>query len=808
MMINGMKRFSDPIRSKRTHLSAAIAVVLAPPLFPSTVLAQTEATAIYHLKSAPLDQALIRIARESKVRISYDPSLVKSVSSAAVEGRFTPEQAISQALSGTNFTLTDTGNGALTIAVKPAAPTTPPEEKKAAPNASDSAAAAAATLPLISVAASRDSGGTGFVTESSSSFTRTDTPLSETPKSITSINAAVIQSQNAQDLTEILRNAAGVVARPGPFGVPTYAVRGFNSGSGNVLTDGLNTGTASSAANLTPTIAIASVEVLKGPSAIMAGDAPPGGVINVTKKKPQAEPFHEIQAGVGKYGEQQLAVDSTGAVAFNDKLRYRFAMSGDRQGQNDMGYDGKHAFYLAPTVEWKDATTDVTLGYTRTTARIPMPAYTIGLAGGGIYDGRINHPLGNQTDHFSIRSDEVTLNVEQKVGDHFALVSRTGYSRSTISQMGWASAGALSTDGTATLYNTRSVGDYYTWATQNYVRAKFNVGRVSTTTLFGVDYTTYHSTQSNPDTGFTVATVPNAVAAANLPALSMSAPASGYGSVYRKMGIFLQEQANYGRFHILGSIRRDHYLTNTAIDGRGPGRGSDQNAYSPSIGAMYQLTDWAAVYANYMKGYQPATATTFTGSVLPPQRSAQEEAGVKFNLLDDKLTVTTSAYRISYSNQNVSDPLHSGYYLSAGGAVSRGFELEFDGQILPGLNLIGSYSYNDYVQGYAPSTIVNLPKHTASLWATYNFRTPLLQGIGVGGGLFYTSGQKVGYTAGYRIPSQVETDVGIFYRHKNYGLNLSVKNVFNRNLYYSSTTQSYIPMGTSRTFMLTGTYDF
>lgn len=42
---------------------------------------------------------------------------------------------------------------------------------------------------------------------------------------------------------------------------------------------------------------------------------------------------------------------------------------------------------------------------------------------------------------------------------------------------------------------------------------------------------------------------------------------------------------------------------------------------------------------------------------------------MKFNLLDDKLAITTSAYRTSFSNYNVADPAHRGFYLPAGGTV-------------------------------------------------------------------------------------------------------------------------------------------
>ncbi|MBW4953615.1 hypothetical protein KZW03_29345, partial [Klebsiella pneumoniae] len=137
--------------------------------------------------------------------------------------------------------------------------------------------------------------------------------------------------------------------------------------------------------NVTPTIAISSVEVVKGPSAIVNGNSPPGGVINLVKKTPQAEPFHEIQVGYGSYGSEQIALDSTGAITANKKLRYRFIISGERVGQNSMGYDGERNFYFAPTLEWKDSTTDLTVGYERTVNREPVPPFTVGYAKGDIY---------------------------------------------------------------------------------------------------------------------------------------------------------------------------------------------------------------------------------------------------------------------------------------------------------------------------------------------------------------------------------------------------------------------------------------
>ncbi|WP_258398426.1 TonB-dependent siderophore receptor [Herbaspirillum rubrisubalbicans] len=760
----------------------------------SSAYAQSVAEQSYHLPSAPLDETLLQIAKQSGLLISYGPSLVKSLQSAPVEGNFTGPDAIRQALRKTGLELVPTPGGQWTL------------RTVTAPTSETSKAVTYAELPLISVAATADSGGTGFVVENSATFTRGNTPLSETPKSVSVVDAAVIQSQSAQTLTDILRNASGVVTRTGPYGVPTYAIRGY-VGNAPVMSDGLSSyGSAASPATLTPTIAIASVEVIKGPAAILAADAPPGGVINVIKKAPQAVPFHEIQFAYGSHNYNQVAFDSTGAIDEDKKLRYRFVISGDKASENAMGYDGGRHFYIAPTLQWKDSTTDLTIGYAHTVTRDPFPQYTVGYAKGGYVEGYIDYPLSNRDDHFSMTSDELTAKLEQKIDDHLTFVSKNGYTMNTQGQSGSAAVSTISKTNALTLMGFKSSANYYTVNSQNYVRLKFDVGTAKSTTLVGVDYSYMHYAQYDlPSVPMT--TIPNIFGTFNVPPVTSPLSYSSSGQAQR-VGNFLQEQWNYDKLNVLASIRRDNYLSSAYIVGRTPNGGTHQSAYSPSLGVMYQLTPEIAPYVNWNKGFVPANTRVYGGDFLAPMQSEQYEAGMKFSLLDDKLQLTTSLYHIDYTNQSIADPLHRGYFIPTGGAVSRGAEIELKGQVLPGLNVIAQYAYNNYVQDYAPTTKVNLPHHTGSIWTTYNFRTPALQGFGVGGGLFLTSGQAVGSSGNYHIPGQTETDLALFYKHEKYSLNLSLKNAFNHKLYSSSTSSAFIPMGPERTLMLTGTYDF
>ena len=65
-----------------------------------------------------------------------------------------------------------------------------------------------------------------------------------------------------------------------------------------------------------------SVEILKGPSSVLYGEVPPGGLINQVTKRPGSERHTEIEAQFGSYSRRQGAIDTTGSIDANQKYRY------------------------------------------------------------------------------------------------------------------------------------------------------------------------------------------------------------------------------------------------------------------------------------------------------------------------------------------------------------------------------------------------------------------------------------------------------------------------------------------------------
>ncbi len=120
-----------------------------------------------------------------------------------------------------------------------------------------------------------------------------DVPLAEQPFSMSVIDQAFIQDSGAKNIQETLLYTPGVYA--GNFGFDTRGdgakVRGLEAGR---YLDGLRQLYGAYNTARTNVYALESVEVLRGPSSMLYGQADLGGIINGVSKLPQEERSGEI----------------------------------------------------------------------------------------------------------------------------------------------------------------------------------------------------------------------------------------------------------------------------------------------------------------------------------------------------------------------------------------------------------------------------------------------------------------------------------------------------------------------------------
>ncbi len=150
---------------------------------------------------------------------------------------------------------------------------------------------------------------------------------------------------------------------------------------------------------------------------------------------------------------------------------------------------------------------------------------------------------------------------------------------------------------------------------------------------------------------------------------------------------------------------------------------------TPYGGLTYDLTKTISLYASYAKIFSPqGYYVTVTGAPLQPVTGKSYEVGAKGSWLDGTLTASVAIYDAKRENSAVLAGTNGAYsnayccYIAASQVVSKGVDLELNGELLKGWQWSGGYTYNlnEYTAGDATTngTSYNpqMPKHLLKLW--------------------------------------------------------------------------------------------
>src|SRR5262249_12935302 len=157
-----------------------------------------------------------------------------------------------------------------------------------------------------------------YKNDSSLSLTKTQTALRDVPQSVSTVTKELIKDKMGMELTDVLDDVAGVNHYSG---YDEFTIRGFRAENPHLI-NGLRTYNTSLTS---PMIAnIESIEVIKGPTSVLYGNADPGGTINMVTKKPSAENAFQADLYKGSWNSMRFQGDITGAITKNKKFLYRF----------------------------------------------------------------------------------------------------------------------------------------------------------------------------------------------------------------------------------------------------------------------------------------------------------------------------------------------------------------------------------------------------------------------------------------------------------------------------------------------------
>ena len=667
----------------------------------------------------------------------------------------------------------------------------------------------------------------GYTTSTSGVSTRIALQLLETPQSVQVIPYQVIRDQQALSVNDAMKNIAGV-QNIAP-GYSYYTFRGFdsyNNGPG-VITNGIrgiNYGFFQTASLFN----VDKIEAIKGPASALYSVGNPGGIINITTKKPLSTNQYEFNTTVDNFGDYRFIGDATGPLDKKKKLLYRM-IAGYNGGETFRDNVKTNFLFLAPSITYnisEKTSVSAELNYIndKTNIRGDRGIVALPKASGG-YDFEAV-PVGfnrtSENDRGSIKSTLVQFSFKHQFTDKLNFTALHSYGKTSSNNESYSYDFGGNLNATNDSLTGRS------WVKGPYGNNSFNMnyflsyatatGNIKHQLVLGADYgngSSYDRSVAYIAPALSINNPVNSVNPATFP-ISYSLDINNKTNIY---GLYLQNVITFSeKFKALVGLRLDGTSgeDNTSFDITSTPKynfKANFNKLLPRVGLVYLPVSNVSVYASYTTSYNPTLGDPSFGANAEkgynPEGGVQYEAGVKAELFNKKLIPTLAIYHLTKTNVLQNDPDDPTFrkFITIGEVESKGVELTLQGNISQAFNITSFYAYNDIkitkdVNGtLIGNTLGNAPRHSANLWAKYNVLSTALKGLGIGAGVDYAS-EKVGQFSAqdFVMPSYTNFDAMVSYGFKNYSLAVNVYNIADTRQVRGGYSPSVIFPGAPRSF--------
>jgi iron complex outermembrane receptor protein len=736
----------------------------------------------FDLPSGDLAAALNSFAEKTGMELSYPASMAAGAKSKPLKGNYGVKDGLNELLRGSGLAYRSTGDNSVTL--EKVAVAEPP--------------AGTTTLKAMTVTgktgyADNDPYNPDYNRTRASSATKTDTPIMETPVSIQVVPRAVMDDQKTSRIKDALENVSGVRTQS-TLGMGTgFILRGFRTSS--TYRNGLLAGFGGLQSEF-DTSNLESIEVLKGPASVLYGRAEPGGLVNVTTKKPLDSPYYSLEQQIGSYDFYRTQWDATGPVTDDKSVLYRF--TGSYQNNNSFrDFISDDRVNAAGAVTWKltDAT-DMTLSVEgmEQNFQADLGVPVIGKRPASVpinrsYGSDPNDPLDNQSKVYV--GTEINHRFNEDWAIHSRFLANLEHADQIFINPAPAFGNAFQADGHTLNRNIfYQSTDVETYHTNLDLTGKFDIGPTQHQTLVGFDYFQQRSDYAifgdfinpnpalaldifNPRYGISPALFQNAYNTTNFPGTNLTISENEWYGAYFQDHITL-----WDKLHIMGGGRYDWAKTGNVtadsanVSAAAPIPFRKDEGFSPRVGILYQPIKELGVYGNWTTSFGANNAPAADGKTFEPQIGEQFEAGVKTQLFDERLIATLAYYHLTKDNILVNDLSTPNLFDKlANKQRSQGIELDLTGHVTDALSLVGSYAYTDarivkdFTGGTQGNRANNIPEHSGSMWLKYDLNGyAVLRGLSFGlGGI--AAGQREGDNANsFQMPGYVRMDAFAAYR--------------------------------------------
>lgn len=675
-------------------------------------------------------------------------------------------------------------------------------------------------------------------------------PLLDTPKSVSVISKQLIADTQVTTLADALRTVPGITLGAGEGGNPNGDrpfIRGYNSES-SMYVDGVRNATSQNR----EMFAVEQVEVTKGSASAMGGAGTTGGSINMISKVAKAGDFLEGSVAGGTDNYQRITLD--GNKDFGNGIAARVAVMGhhnEKAGQKN-GAEYKRAGIAPSIVFGLDTPTRATLSYyylkSDDTPDSGVPykydaakKATIGKpvdVKQGIYYGLLSRDFQKQENQIG------TIKLEHDLTDNLTLSNTAVYSTAKNDYL-WTqpddSKGNVLNDKVWRRINSR-ITDTDIFTDQLALTGKFNTGAFKHSFNIGAEYSDQKSDKGNYLTsypgypGTTTGGFNSDCAINDAWCTSLTNPDSrnqwlGSSAANKNLtttttettSVYLLDNIEFSPQWLLDlGLRWDKFDTKQTTNATGDSIENNTDFLTYQAGLIFKPVENGSIYASYATSANPVGVDGGDGSEaigqaymdLDPEESRTFEIGTKWDVLNERLSLTAAVFRTEKQNTRIQ--LDAATYTNGGETQVDGLELGVNGQITDKWAVSAGYIYLDSEtvnpgpscnrQGVCTpdnpakgKQMQNVPKNSATLWTTYAVTPALTLGAGA-----VAMDKVYGDAANTKwVPGYVRYDAMARYNvNENVDLQLNVNNLSNERYFTKAYASHYATEAEGRSAVL------
>ncbi len=659
------------------------------------------------------------------------------------------------------------------------------------------------------------------------------------PQAIATVGENVIRDQQAQRLSDVVKNINGVYLATTRAGTQeSFSARGYGFSSNNMFKNGfrVNTGVMPEMSSLEK------VEVLKGSAAILFGNVAPGGVLNMVTKKPKFNGGGEVSMRVGSYDLYKPSFDVYGPVSSN--IAYR--LNGTYESANSFRDQvSSKRYYVNPSLLFKLGNRTELLVQGDYLKHDFTPDFGIGSVGNTkLSDLPRNTFLGAPWQYAKTQQGTANATIRREFSDSWSISGMAAYQKYNRDYYSLERIQALANgDWGRPLGRLNNDENYY--MAQVDLTGKFKTGSVQHTLLFGADADKYKSTAFTYDvTGKIYDSINIFNPGKFVPRTDIPAAAKTKRTITptTRVGVYIQDLVSISeKLKLLAGIRWSYLesgkpeILDIKTNVTTYTTGKTDKVFSPRLGLVYKPIPTTAVFASYSNSFTQNSGLDIDSNAVKPSLIDQYEIGVKNDLFKGMLSFNVTGYLIKNNNLAQTAPFRkdgqpnndTNIKALIGETTSKGVEIDIAGHPLPGLDIVAGYSFNEIYVSKSPGTkgsyykgdrLVNNPNHTANASVFYTFVATKLKGLKLGATAFYTGDRGAGWNNTVGQPAAVpnrtipvkgytQLDLSAGYAFKKLSLMAKVSNVTNEYNYYVHENYSVNPIPPTQ-FTATVAYRF